>query len=90
MLEDRVKGGMISFCEQDMDLVVGGLVKRGDTGRNNSLVHVKIVTTARPSREEEKDDMLAAIVLPLGSGRVANLQGKMVRHAKMPILRPTR
>ena len=67
---------MISFCEQDMDLVVG-LVKRGDTGRN-SLVHVKIVTTARPSREEEKDDMLAAIVLPLGSGRVANLQGKIM------------
>ena len=64
---------MISFCEQDMDLVVGGLVKRGNTGRNNnSLVHVKIVTTVRPSRKEEKDDMLAAIVLPLGSGRVAN------------------
>ena len=65
------------FCEmQDLDLVVGGLVKRGDTGRN-SLVHVKIVTTARPSRKEEKDDMLDAIVLPLVSGRVANLQGKM-------------
>lgn len=63
---------MFSFCEQDLDLNlvhVGGLVKRGDTGRN-SLAHVKIVTTARPSRKEEKDDMLDAIVLPPVRGRV--------------------
>ena len=63
---------MFSFCEQDLDLNlvnVGGLVKRGDTGRN-SLAHVKIVTTARRSRKEEKDDMLDAIVLPPVRGRV--------------------
>jgi len=63
-----VKGGIISCEMQNMDLG-GGLVKRGDTGPN-SLVHVKIVTTERPSRKEEKDDILAAGVLPLRSGRV--------------------
>ena len=51
---------------KDVDLV-GGLMNanKGDTLRNK-VRH----TTVRPNRNEEEDDMLAAGVLPLGSGRV--------------------
>jgi len=57
-----VKGGMI-LCEmrKDVDLV-GGLMNanKGDTVRNK-VRH----TTARPNRNEEKDNMMTAGELPL-------------------------
>ena len=54
------------------DNLVGGLmnVNKGDTLRNK-VRH----TTVRPNRNEEEDDMLAAGVLPLGSGRLGTSGG---------------